>query len=69
MKRKVSTEDLLDMLAEVGESSYDGKCRAVSDSSQIEADGEIWGVVSDHGNVELGYRGRNGHLYWLGGLV
>jgi len=50
-------------------SYFDGKCRLVDDSSQVEADGETWGIVSDHGNVELCHKGRNGRLYWHGGLV
>jgi hypothetical protein len=67
--KKYSTEDLIEILEEVGESSYDGKCRAVSDSSEVEADGEMWAVISDHGNAQICYKGRNGRMYWVGGLV
>ena len=68
MSKKYSTEDIIEILAEVGE-CWDGKCRAVSDSSEIKADGEMWAVISDHGNAEIGYKGRNGRMYWIGGVV
>ena len=67
MKRSI--EELEEELEECKCSSYDGKCRLVSDSSKVEADGHTWGVVSDHGNVELCHKGRNGRIYWHGGLV
>ncbi len=72
MKRKFvrrSMDQLIEEFAEAKWSSIDGKCRLVDDSSKVIADGHTWGVVSDHGNIELCHRGRNGHLYWHGGLV
>jgi hypothetical protein len=33
------------------------------------ADGHVWAVINDHGNADLYHRGRNGHLYYHGGLV
>lgn len=61
--------ELLDIFQECQESSYDGKCRCVKDSSEIKADGEMWAVISDHGNAEIAYKGLNGHIYWVGGIV
>lgn len=69
MKKKYTTEELYAALEECKQSSFDGKNRCVSDSNDIEADGELWALVSDHGNAEIGYRGRNGRIYWIGGIV
>jgi len=66
---KMTEDEITDLLAEVQSSSWDGKKRLVKDSDKIKADGETWGIVSDHGNVEFAYRGRNGRLYYLGGIV
>lgn len=66
---KHTIEQLEDELNEAKMSSYDGKCRLVEDSDAVIADGQVWGIVSDHGNVELCHRGRNGHIYYHGGLV
>ena len=67
MKRSI--EELEAELHEAERSSWDGKRRLVADSTEVKADGETWGIVSDHGNVELCHKGRNGHLYFHGGLV
>ena len=67
MKRTL--EQLQEELHEARESSWDGLCRLVSDDDDVKADGEVWGIVNDHGNVELCHKGRNGHLYLHGGLV
>jgi hypothetical protein len=67
--KTMTTDELLETLENCQYSYGDGKCRIVNDSSEIEADGEMWAVVNDHGNVEIGYKGRNGRLYWVGGLV
>lgn len=67
--KKRTPEQLSEELREAEESSFDGKCRLVGDAAEVKADGETWGVVSDHGNVELVHRGRNGRLYWHGGIV
>lgn len=67
MKRTI--EQLQAELNEAQDSSYDGQCRMVDDSSKVKADGQTWGIVNDHGNVELCHRGRNGRLYCHGGLV
>ena len=67
MKR--TYDELMELLEECESSSYDGKNRCVADSADIMADGQVWAVISDHGNAELGYKGKNGHLYWIGGLV
>jgi len=66
---KKSLETLQEELNEATKSSWDGKSRIVSDSDKIQADGQTWGVVSDHGNVELCHRGGNGRIYFHGGLV
>ena len=66
---KLKPDELMEELQEAKESSYDGKCRLVDESSKVQSDGFVWGVVSDHGNVELCHKGRNGHIYWHGGLV
>lgn len=62
-------EELHEELESIKDCWIDGKLRLVEDSSQIEADGETWGIVSDHGNVELCHKGRNGRIYCHGGLV
>lgn len=67
MKRTV--EQLIDELHEAERSSWDGKSRCVDSSDQVKCDGHVWAVVSDHGNAELCHRGRNGRIYWHGGLV
>jgi hypothetical protein len=67
--KKRTTEQLQEELSEAQCSSYDGRRRIVADSADVEADGETWAVISDHGNAELCHRGRNGRLYWHGGLV
>lgn len=67
--KKLSIEQLENMLEDCKCSPYDGKNRLVTDSDKVKADGENWGVVSDHGNVEFCYRGRNGRIYWIGGMV
>ena len=69
MKQKKTVEELYSILQDISDRAYDGVKRTVSSSDDIEADGLPWAVVSDHGNVEIGYRGRNGRLYWIGGLV
>ena len=66
---KHTIEQLEDELNEAKMSSYDGKRRLVEDSDEVIADGQVWGIVNDHGNVELCHRGRNGHIYYHGGLV
>jgi len=67
MKR--TTEELLEELREAEDSAFDGRRRLVSGSDEVEADGCTWGIVNDHGNVELCHKGKNGHLYFHGGLV
>jgi hypothetical protein len=69
MKRKRTLDELEAELREAECSSFDGKRRLVADSDDVHADGETWGIVSDHGNVELCHRGKNGRLYMHGGLV
>lgn len=56
-------------LEDVRCSPWDGKNRLVEDSDEILPDGEIWGIVSDHGNVEFCIRGEGGDLTFLGGIV
>jgi hypothetical protein len=67
MKR--TTEQLAEELREAEDNCLDGKRRMVSDSGEVKADGEVWGIVNDHGNVELCHKGRNGRIYYHGGLV
>jgi len=69
MKKERSLEQLERELEDARCSPWDGQCRLVEDSVLVKADGETWGVVSDHGNVELCHKGRNGRIYWHGGLV
>ena len=69
MRRKRTVEDLTEELREAECSSWDGRRRLVDCSSKVEADGFTWGIVSDHGNVELCHKGRNGRVYYHGGLV
>ena len=64
-----SIEQLTEELREARCSSWDGKCRLVDSSDKVKPDGETWGIVNDHGNVELCHKGRNGHVYYHGGLV
>lgn len=64
-----SLETLQEEFREAEYSSYDGKRRLVDDSDKVQADGMTWGIVNDHGNVELVHKGRNGHIYYHGGLV
>lgn len=67
MKR--TTEQLQEELEQAQYNFYDGKCRLVDDYTKVKADGFVWGIVNDHGNVELCHKGRNGRLYYHGGLV
>lgn len=67
--KKRSLEDLQGELEEARCSSWDGKARLVSDSADVQSDGQIWGIVSDHGNIELCHKGKNGRIYFHGGLV
>ena len=67
MKRTI--EQLEAELTECKESSWDGKSRLVSESEDVLSDGETWGIANDHGNVQLCHRGRNGRIYYHGGLV
>ena len=67
MKR--SPEELHEELETIRESWIDGKLRMVNDSRAVQSDGETWGIVSDHGNVELCHKGRNGRIYYHGGIV
>lgn len=69
MKKQKSAEELQEILDGIQCRWIDDVNRAVSDSSQVESDGEYWAVVSDHGNAEICYRGRNGRIYYVGGLV
>ena len=65
----LSVEELQEEFENCKYSALDGKCRLVPDSSQVLADGETWGIVNDHGNVELCHKGKNGRIYYHGGLV
>ena len=67
MKRTI--EQLQEEFENCKRSSFDGKTRLVDSSVNVIADGETWGIVSDHGNVELCHKGKNGHIYYHGGLV
>ena len=70
MRRKEKTiEELQGELWEAESSPWDGRCRLVKSSEDVESDGHAWGIVSDHGNVELCHKGRNGRIYSHGGLV
>lgn len=69
MKRKKTVEELKEELQEAACSSWDGKNRLVEDWDEVKSDDHVWGVVNDHGNVELCHRGKNGRLYYHGGLV
>ena len=69
MKHEYTIEELQEMLADCQYSPSDGKNRCVDDSSKIQPDGEIWAVISDHGNAKLYYKGRSGRLYNVGGLA
>lgn len=64
-----SIEQLQEELRDASDSSWDGKIRLVGDTDEVEADGRVWAVINDHGNADLYHRGRNGHLYYHGGLV
>lgn len=64
-----SIEQLQEELRDASDSSWDGKNRCVEDTDDIKADGHVWAVINDHGNADLYHRGRNGHLYYHGGLV
>ena len=66
---KYTAQELQEQYQEAEYSSWDGKCRLVDNSDKVKADGEVWGIVNDHGNVELCHKGKNGHLYFHGGLV
>ena len=61
--------NLQEELQEATCSPWDGKKRLVDDSAKVQADSQVWGIVSDHGNVELCHKGRNGRIYYHGGLV
>ena len=50
---KLSLSELVAELEVLKDSPIDGKNRLVSDYAEVLADGETWGVVNDHGNVEL----------------
>jgi len=67
--REKSIEELQDECREVECSSWDGKNRAVDSNDKVQSDGHVWGIVNDHGNIELCHKGRNGHIYYHGGLV
>jgi len=67
MKR--TPEQLEEELMNAEYSFFDGKRRLVENSDDVKADGETWGIVNDHGNVELCHKGRNGRIYYHGGLV
>lgn len=70
MKHKEkSSEELSGILEEIQSRYIDNVDRRVSDSSDVQADGNYWAVVNDHGNAEICHRGRNGVLYYDGGLV
>jgi hypothetical protein len=70
MARKEKTvEELQEILDMIAYRSFDGKDRRVADSSEVMPDGEYWALVNDHGNVEIVHKGRNGHVYYHGGLV
>jgi len=64
-----SIEQLQEELRDASDSFCDGKIRLVEDADEIVADGHVWAVINDHGNADLYHRGRNGHLYYHGGLV
>lgn len=66
---KHTLEQLQEELEDATCSPFDGQGRLVSDSADIQADGQVWGIVSDHGNVELCHKGHNGRIYYHGGLV
>ena len=66
---KHSIEQLEEELYELQHPNYDSVNRLVDDSSKVISDGQTWGIVSDHGNVELCHKGKNGRLYFHGGLV
>jgi len=67
MKRTL--EQLQAELEEARCSSWDGARRLVESDDSVEPDGHVWGIVNDHGNVELCHKGRNGRVYYHGGLV
>jgi hypothetical protein len=68
--KPLSHDQLTDILYECKpENSWDGRSRLTDDSSKIPKGDGTWGVVSDHGNVEFYYRGNNGRLYYVGGMV
>ena len=66
---KCTLEQLKEELYEARCSSWDGKNRLRESSDDVLADGHVWGILSDHGNVELCHKGRNGRIYYHGGLV